>query len=82
MVFAPHNTTVIEFGLTPHIDRSFGFMAAALGFDYWVLPQVMRRLLHLIYCMIFVDCDTAVPEVHGGRGLGGGGSATVATRGE
>ena len=44
MIFAPGNTSIIEFGLKPHIDRSFAFMAAALGFDYWVLPQMATHL--------------------------------------
>ena len=44
MIFAPQNATVIEFGLQPHIDRSYGYMAMALGLDYWVLPQISTHL--------------------------------------
>ena len=31
MLFMPRNATVIEFPLAPHIDRSFGWTALALG---------------------------------------------------
>ena len=40
MVFAPAGTSVIEFPLDPHVDRSFGCMAASLGFEYWLVPQL------------------------------------------
>ena len=40
MIFAPRNATVIEFPLQPHIDRAYGYMAMALGLDYWVVPQI------------------------------------------
>ena len=44
MLFAPRNASVIEFGLTPQLDRSYGYMAMALGLDYWVLPQITTHL--------------------------------------
>ena len=40
MIFAANNATVIEFGMRPHVDRCYGYMAMALGFDYWLVPQV------------------------------------------
>ena len=40
MLFAPADATVIEFGMEPHVDRSFGYMAMALGLEYWLVPQV------------------------------------------
>ncbi len=40
MVFAPRNASVIEFAMQPHVDRCFGYMAAALGIDYWLFPQM------------------------------------------
>ena len=53
MLFAPPNTTVIEFPLRPHVNRCFGYMAMALGLDYWVVPQ-----LSSVYTSIFrADSD-------------------------
>ena len=40
MIFAADGATVIEFPMEPHVDRCYGYMALALGFDYWLLPQV------------------------------------------
>ncbi len=40
MIFAPSNATVIEFSMDPHVNRCFGYMAMALGLDYWLVPQV------------------------------------------
>ena len=40
MIYAPRNATVIEFGLDPYIDRAYGYMAMALGLDYWTVPQI------------------------------------------
>ena len=40
MLFAPNNATVVEFPMRPHVDRSFGHMAAALGLQYWVVPEI------------------------------------------
>ena len=34
------NASVIEFPLDPHVDRNMGYMAAALGLDYWLVPEV------------------------------------------
>ena len=48
MLFAPPGATIIEFGMKPHVDRCYGFMALALGLDYWLLPQVWL-------CMGFVQ---------------------------
>ena len=42
MVFAPRNATIAEFTMSPHCNRCFGYMAAALGLDYWVIPEVRR----------------------------------------
>ena len=39
MIFA-NNATIIEFPLLPHVDRCYGFIASALSFDYWIVPQV------------------------------------------
>jgi hypothetical protein len=43
-LFLPQNASFIEFGLTPLVDRSFGYMAMALGLDYWMVPQVTSFL--------------------------------------
>ena len=40
MIFSPADATVIEFPLQPHVDRCYGYMAMALGLDYWLVPQV------------------------------------------
>ena len=50
MLFMPQNGTVIEFPLKPHIDRCFGYMALALGLDYWLVPQI-SSLFHENYVM-------------------------------
>ncbi len=55
MLFAPEDATVIEFGMEPHVDRSFGYMAMALGLEYWLVPQV-SAFYHLKYTM---DADKA-----------------------
>ena len=59
MLFAPQNASVIEFGLNPHIDRCFGYMAMALGLDYWVLPQISTHL-YLRYTMDEGKAEAAV----------------------
>jgi hypothetical protein len=41
MIFAPTNVSVVEFPLNPVIDRAYGYMAMALGMDYWLVPQVI-----------------------------------------
>ena len=50
MLFAASNATIIEFPLKPHVDRCFGHMAMALGFDYWMVPQV-SAFYHTNYTM-------------------------------
>ncbi len=40
MIFAPTDAAVIEFAMKPHVDRCYGYMAMALGLDYWLVPQV------------------------------------------
>ncbi len=50
MLVASANTTVAEFVMAPHCNRCFGFEAAALGLDYWVLPEV-ACFYHLKYDM-------------------------------
>ena len=50
MLFAPANCSVIAFPLKPHHDRSFGYMAHALGFDYWLVPSI-RTYLFANYTM-------------------------------
>ena len=45
MLFAPRNATVIEFPLNPHTDRCYGYMAMALGLEYWTVPQVSAYYL-------------------------------------
>ena len=44
MIFARKKATIIEFPINPHIDRCFGYMAMALGFDYWLLPQLSSHI--------------------------------------
>ena len=46
MLFAPAGATVVELPLNPHIDRSFGYMALALGLDYWVVPEISASYLY------------------------------------
>ena len=48
MVFAPRNASVIEFPLLPNSNRCFGYMAMALGLDYWVVPELWS-FYHLRY---------------------------------
>ena len=40
LIFAPRNASVIEFAMKPHCNRCFGYMAAALDMDYWLVPQL------------------------------------------
>ena len=40
MIFSPADATVIEFPLQPHVDRCYGYMAMALGLDYWIVPEI------------------------------------------
>ena len=40
MIFARTDAAVIEFAMKPHVDRCYGYMAMALGLDYWLVPQV------------------------------------------
>ena len=43
MLFAPRDASVIEFPTVPNLNRCFGYMARALGLDYWMVPQVRAR---------------------------------------
>ena len=40
MIFSKANATVIELPMKPHVDRCYGYMAMALGLDYWILPHI------------------------------------------
>ncbi len=40
IMFAPDDVSVVEFPMKPHCNRCFGYLAAAFGFDYWVVPEV------------------------------------------
>ena len=59
MVFAPDTASVVEFGLSPQIDRCFGFMAVALGLDYWLVPEISTNLFNAYH----VDEDKAAAAV-------------------
>ena len=45
--------------MKPHVDRCYGYMAMALGMDYWVVPQV-SAYYHGDYAM---DGDKAAAVV-------------------
>ena len=55
MVFAPRSASVIEFSVNPHCNRCFGYMAMALDFDYWIVPQVC--LVHRLISVASLDRD-------------------------
>ena len=40
MLWSADGTSIIEFPLKPHVDRSFGFLAELCGHDYWLVPQM------------------------------------------
>ena len=72
ILFAPLNATVIEFPLDPHVDRCYGYMAMALGQDYWLVPQV-SAFYHLSYKMDQSKADAVVrlvKHVLESKGLG------------
>ncbi len=48
MVYASPNISVIEFVMTPHSNRCFGFMAEALSLDYWAVTE-LTTYYHLKY---------------------------------
>ena len=43
MIYAQPGTTIIEFPMHPHVNRCYGYMAMALGFDYWLVPSIVAR---------------------------------------
>ena len=45
MIHAPPGASVIEFPMAPHIDRCYGYMAMALGLDYWIVPGISAFFL-------------------------------------
>ena len=49
-IYAPSNATVIEFGMEPHVDRCYGYLAYSLGLEYWLVPQVSANY-HMQYIM-------------------------------
>jgi hypothetical protein len=59
MIFAPRNATIIEFAMSPHVDRCYGYMAVALGMEYWLVPQV-SAFYHLNYTMDSSKADAVV----------------------
>ena len=72
IIFAPRTATVIEFPLKPHVNRCFGYLATALGQDYWVVPQV-TAFYHLHYTMDQSKADAVVrlvKHVLESKGLG------------
>jgi tetratricopeptide (TPR) repeat protein len=50
MVYAPSDVSVVEFPMKPQCNRCFGYIAMALNFDYWVVPEV-TTFYHLKYQM-------------------------------
>ena len=40
MLFAADNASVVEFAVVPQMDRCYAYMALALGFDYWLVPEI------------------------------------------
>ena len=50
MIYTQKEAAVIEFPMEPHVNRCFGHMAAALGLDYFVVPEV-TAFYHQQYTM-------------------------------
>ena len=44
MIWSSNQTTVIEFSLTPYVNRNLGFLAVATEMDYWIVPQISTNL--------------------------------------
>ena len=59
MLFASKNAKIIEFPLNPHIDRCYGYIAMALGLDYWLVPEI-NSLYHLNYTMDAIKANIVV----------------------
>ena len=62
MLFAPPSASVIELPLRPHVDRCYGFVALALGLDYWLLPEV-HSFYHLNYTVTIESARSIVSLV-------------------
>ena len=62
MLFVPPSSSIIELPLRPHVDRCYGFVALALGLDYWLLPEV-HSAYHLNYTMTAENAHTIVSLV-------------------
>ena len=43
MVYMDKNSTVVEFPMNPHSDRTFGYMCESLGLNYWIVPDLDSR---------------------------------------
>ena len=43
MVWAESGASVIEFPLTPHVNRNMGFLAMACMHEYYLLPQLTTQ---------------------------------------
>ena len=59
MLLSPLNVSVIEFALTPHCNRCFGYIAAAFDIDYWLVPQI-TTYYHQAYSLDQEGVDAAI----------------------
>ena len=44
MIWSSNHTSVIEFNLSPFVNRNLGFLAMATEMDYWIVPQISTNL--------------------------------------
>ncbi len=61
-MFAPRTAAVVEFSMRPHVDRCYAYIAAALGQDYWLVPQV-SAFYHLPYTLDESNVDAVMRVV-------------------
>ena len=43
MIWAESGAAVIEFPLTPHVNRNMGFLAMSCNHEYYLLPQISTQ---------------------------------------
>ena len=40
ILFAQQNASVVEFMLKPQLNRAYGHLAASIGLDHWLVPEI------------------------------------------
>ncbi len=63
MMHAPKGASIIEMPLMPHSVLCFGYLAMALGLDYWILPSIAAPYHQRYYFNASSHLDHVLPLI-------------------